>query len=69
MSSGAGWKRCDSAKVPSASRATLAQMLQREDFATRHAERVEIRLHELLYPLLQGWDSVMIEADVVREPR
>ena len=47
-----------------ASRATLAQMLQREDFATRHAERAEIRLHELLYPLLQGWDSVQVAADV-----
>jgi tyrosyl-tRNA synthetase len=47
-----------------ASRATLAQMLQREDFATRHAERVEIRLHEILYPLLQGWDSVQVAADV-----
>ena len=47
-----------------ASRATVAQMLQRDDFAKRFAGRVEIRLHEILYPLLQGWDSVMIEADV-----
>src|SRR5829696_9087642 len=47
-----------------ASRATVAQMLTREDFAKRYADGVEIRLHEILYPLLQGWDSVMIEADV-----
>src|SRR5256885_9129289 len=43
-----------------ASRATVAQMLTRDDFAKRHAEGVEIRLHEILYPLLQGWDSVAI---------
>ena len=47
-----------------ASRATVAQMLTREDFAKRYADGVEIRLHEILYPLLQGWDSVMIDADV-----
>ncbi|HZL36986.1 MAG TPA: tyrosine--tRNA ligase [Tepidisphaeraceae bacterium] len=47
-----------------ASRATVAQMLAREDFANRLASGTEIRLHEILYPLLQGWDSVMIEADV-----
>jgi tyrosyl-tRNA synthetase len=47
-----------------AGRATVAQMLTREDFANRYAQGVEIRLHEILYPLLQGWDSVMIDADV-----
>jgi len=47
-----------------ASRATVAQMLQRDDFAERFAGRVEIRLHEILYPLLQGWDSVQVAADV-----
>ena len=47
-----------------ASRATVAQMLTREDFAKRYADAVEIRLHEILYPLMQGWDSVMIQADV-----
>jgi tyrosyl-tRNA synthetase len=46
------------------SRATLAQMFQRDDFADRYAGHVEIRLHEILYPLLQGWDSVQIGADV-----
>jgi tyrosyl-tRNA synthetase len=47
-----------------ASRKTVAQTLTREDFATRYAGGVDIRLHEILYPLLQGWDSVMIDADV-----
>src|SRR6476661_5893254 len=47
-----------------ASRKTVAQVLTREDFAKRFAEGVDIRLHEILYPLLQGWDSVMIDADV-----
>lgn len=47
-----------------AARKTLAQVLQRDDFAKRHAEGADIRLHELIYPLLQGIDSVMIDADV-----
>lgn len=47
-----------------ASRKTVAQILTREDFATRYKEGVDIRLHEILYPLLQGWDSVCIQADV-----
>jgi tyrosyl-tRNA synthetase len=47
-----------------ASRKTLAQVLTRDDFAKRHADGVEIHLHEILYPLLQGWDSVQIHADV-----
>lgn len=47
-----------------ASRKTVAQVLTREDFAKRYAEGVDIRLHEIMYPLLQGWDSVVIEADV-----
>jgi tyrosyl-tRNA synthetase len=47
-----------------ASRKTVAQVLTREDFAKRFAEGVDIRLHEIMYPLLQGWDSVMIDADV-----
>ena len=45
-------------------RKTVAQLLQREDFAQRFEKDVEIRLHELIYPLMQGWDSVMIDADV-----
>src|SRR3954464_11050432 len=47
-----------------AARKSVAQVLTREDFANRYAEGVDIRLHEILYPLLQGWDSVVIEADV-----
>ncbi len=47
-----------------AARKSVAQVLTREDFAKRYAEGVDIRLHEILYPLLQGWDSVMIDADV-----
>src|SRR4051794_10007426 len=47
-----------------AARKSVAQVLTREDFAKRYADGVDIRLHEILYPLLQGWDSVMIEADV-----
>jgi tyrosyl-tRNA synthetase len=46
------------------SRKSVAQLLQREDFADRFTKGVEIRLHELMYPLLQGWDSVMIDADI-----
>lgn len=47
-----------------AARKSVAQVLTREDFAKRYAEGVDIRLHEILYPLLQGWDSVMIDADI-----
>src|SRR3954470_23907436 len=47
-----------------AARKTVAQTLTRDDFAKRFAEGVDIRLHEILYPLLQGWDSVCIDADV-----
>jgi tyrosyl-tRNA synthetase len=45
-------------------RKTVAQLLAREDFDTRFKSNVDIHLHELMYPLLQGWDSVMIDADV-----
>jgi len=43
---------------------TVAQMLQRDDFAKRHAANQPISLVEFLYPLVQGYDSVMVEADV-----
>jgi tyrosyl-tRNA synthetase len=46
------------------SRVTLQQMLQREDFRNRLDAGQEIRLHELQYPIMQGWDSVEILADV-----
>jgi tyrosyl-tRNA synthetase len=43
---------------------TLAQLLAREDFATRYRGQQPISILELLYPLLQGYDSVAIKADV-----
>jgi tyrosyl-tRNA synthetase len=46
------------------SRVTLQQILQREDFKQRLQAETPVSLHELQYPLLQGWDSVMIQADV-----
>jgi tyrosyl-tRNA synthetase len=46
------------------SRVTLQQMLQREDFKTRVDRAEAVHLHELQYPIMQGWDSVMIKADV-----
>ncbi len=45
-------------------RVTLQQMLQREDFRNRLESAQEVRLHELQYPVMQGWDSVEIRADV-----
>jgi len=46
------------------SKFTVAQFLAREDFARRYAEGHPIAVTELLYPLMQGYDSVMIESDV-----
>lgn len=43
---------------------TLARMLERDDFAKRYAAEEAIAIHELLYPLVQAYDSVMLEADV-----
>src|SRR5215510_13637639 len=43
---------------------TLAQMLERDDFSKRYASGVPISVHELLYPLAQGYDSVALNADV-----
>ncbi len=47
-----------------ASRYTVARLLERDDFAKRHAARQPIGVHELMYPLMQGHDSVAIRADV-----
>jgi len=47
-----------------ASQYTVARMLERDDFAKRYAARHPIGIHELLYPLMQGYDSVAIRADV-----
>jgi len=46
------------------SRVTIQQMMQREDFKERFAKGVSIRAHEIQYPIMQGWDSVMVKADV-----
>jgi tyrosyl-tRNA synthetase len=46
------------------SRVTLQQILQREDFKTRIEEQHPIRVHEVQYPIMQAWDSVMVKADV-----
>ncbi|MBI4701169.1 MAG: tyrosine--tRNA ligase [Deltaproteobacteria bacterium] len=45
-------------------RYTVARMLERDDFAKRFAENRPIHVHEFLYPLLQGYDSVVLECDV-----
>jgi tyrosyl-tRNA synthetase len=47
-----------------ASRVTVKQILERDDFEKRLSEEKPIALHELLYPLVQGYDSVALEADV-----
>jgi tyrosyl-tRNA synthetase len=46
------------------SRVTLQQLLQREDFKSRIAAEQPIRAHEIQYPIMQGWDSVQVQADV-----
>lgn len=47
-----------------ASHANVARMLEREDFKKRYTEGISISVHEFLYPLLQGYDSVALKADV-----
>lgn len=47
-----------------ASQFTVAQLIEREDFKNRLAEGSEVALHELLYPVMQAYDSVALEADV-----
>jgi len=47
-----------------ASNQTVARMLERDDFKKRYAGGQPIAIHEFLYPLVQGWDSVALEADV-----
>ncbi len=43
---------------------TLQQMLQREDFKERIQQDIPIHAHEIQYPIMQGWDSVVVRADV-----
>ena len=45
-------------------RMTVSQMLERDDFHRRFEAEAPISLHEFLYPLMQGWDSVVVKADV-----
>ncbi|WP_348686884.1 tyrosine--tRNA ligase, partial [Rheinheimera aquimaris] len=47
-----------------AARQTVARMLERDDFKKRYANNQSIAIHEFLYPLVQGWDSVALQADV-----
>ena len=47
-----------------ASKFTVARMLERDDFARRYANQQPISIHEFFYPLMQGYDSVMVQADV-----
>jgi len=47
-----------------AARATVARMLERDDFKKRMEGRLPVHLHELMYPVMQGWDSVEVKADV-----
>lgn len=47
-----------------AARQTVARMLERDDFKKRYANNQSIAIHEFLYPLVQGWDSVALEADI-----
>jgi len=47
-----------------ASRFTIQQILERDDFAKRYHSQVPIFFHEFFYPLMQGYDSVAVEADV-----
>ena len=53
----AGW-------IGLAAKATLSQMLEREEFHKRFKEEQPIGVHELMYPLAQGYDSVMLKSDV-----
>ena len=44
--------------------ATVSQMLAKEEFNKRYTSQVPIALHEFLYPLLQGYDSVVVQSDI-----
>ncbi|MEH6710886.1 MAG: tyrosine--tRNA ligase [Paraglaciecola polaris] len=53
-----------SGMIKLASSQTVARMLERDDFKKRYANGQPIAIHEFLYPLVQGWDSVALESDV-----
>jgi len=50
--------------VELAAKYTVARMLERDDFESRYKNNLPIAIHEFLYPLAQGYDSVMLECDV-----
>jgi tyrosyl-tRNA synthetase len=52
------------ALIELAGKYTVARMLEREDFKTRYQKQQSIAVHEFLYPLIQGYDSVALRADV-----
>jgi tyrosyl-tRNA synthetase len=57
--------RLDYAEIVRLTRtATVARLLERDDFAKRFAEQTPISVSELLYPIMQGYDSVAVEADI-----
>lgn len=47
-----------------AGKVTLARLIEREDFQKRLSENISIGFHELMYPLMQGYDSVALKADI-----
>lgn len=52
------------AVIELASKYTVARMMEREDFAKRYQEGLPISIHEFFYPLMQGYDSVALQADI-----
>ena len=47
-----------------ASTLTVARMMEREDFSRRYQENLPISIHEFFYPLMQGYDSIVVRADI-----
>lgn len=43
---------------------TVARLLERDDFRKRMDQNLPVHLHEMMYPLMQGWDSVMLQSDI-----
>lgn len=57
-------KMSSSDMIKLAGKFTVARMLERDDFSKRYKNNQSISIHEFLYPLVQGWDSVAMKADV-----
>lgn len=47
-----------------ASKMTVARMMERDDFSKRYSSGIPISLHEFIYPLMQGYDSIMVKSDI-----